>query len=65
MRTVFVNDILYFEYLYIYLPLDLNKHGFRTIFSNDSVFVKKRKNKTATTNIYQSTWNVKFSSISS
>ena len=26
MRTIFMNDILYYESLYIYLRLDLNKH---------------------------------------
>ena len=26
MRTLFMNDILYYESLYIYLRLDLNKH---------------------------------------
>ena len=64
MRTLFMSDILYFVSLYIYLRMDLNKHRFRTTFSNDGIFVKKRK-KHNNYNNYESTLNVKFWFISS
>ena len=54
-----MSDILYFVSLYIYLLMDLNKHRFRTTFSNDGIFVKERK-KHNNYNNYQSTLNVKF-----
>ena len=56
MRTLFMSDILYFVSLYIYLRMDLNKHRFRTTFSNDGIFVKERK-KHNNYNNYQSTLN--------
>ena len=59
-----MNDILYYESLYIYLRLDLNKHRLRTVFSNDSIFVKKRKNNNDNKNNYHSTLNVEFCFIS-
>ena len=59
----FMNDILYYVFLYIYLRLDLNKLRFRTIFSKDSIFVNNKNNNNNNNN-YWSTLNVKFRFVS-
>ena len=62
-----MNDILYYESLYIYLRLDLNKPTGLEKYFKMLVFLsktKKHNNNNNNKNNYQSTLNVKFYFIS-
>ena len=61
-----MNDILYYESLYIYLRLDLNKPTGLEQYFKMLVFLSKTKkhNNNNNKNNYQSTLNVKFYFIS-
>ena len=65
MRTLFMNNSLWYVSLYIYLHLDLNKQtGLEQYFQMEVFLSKASKQNNNNNNNYQSTLNVKFCIIS-